>query len=163
MRLRLAHIAFLASLMAVLTYASCTSESSRKALSITETQRRSLDPKAASFLNDMQRAYGQGAYHTALALADLQDAPVTALSGSSLREFWQNSVNGLAVKASAANLAVESAGLVRQSLDAQIQSVSGVSLDEEAINLLMFQRHFQAAARFITVIDEMLETLLALG
>ncbi|MCH7797606.1 MAG: flagellar hook-associated protein FlgK [Planctomycetes bacterium] len=101
-----------------------------------------------------------GSNDTALALADLQDAPVTALSGSSLREFWQNSVNGLAVKASAANLAVESAGLVRQSLDAQIQSVSGVSLDEEVINLLMFQRQFQAAARFIAVIDETLQTLL---
>ena len=65
-----------------------------------------------------------GSNGTALALADLQDAPVTALSGSSLREHWQDSVNSLAVKASASNLAVESAGLVRASLDAQIQSVS---------------------------------------
>ncbi len=70
MRPRLAHIAFLASLMAVLIYASCVSESRREELSITEAQRRSLDPKAAFFLNDMQRAYGQGAYHIALALAD---------------------------------------------------------------------------------------------
>ncbi len=51
---------------------------------------------------------------------------------------------------------------MRASLDAQIQSVSGVSLDEESINLLQVQRQFQAAARFIAVIDETLQTLLAM-
>jgi flagellar hook-associated protein 1 FlgK len=41
--------------------------------------------------------------------------------------------------------------------------VSGVSLDEESINLLTFQRQFQAAARFISVIDETLQVLLSLA
>ena len=43
-----------------------------------------------------------------------------------------------------------------------MQAVSGVSLDEEVINLLTFQRQFQAAARFIAVIDETLQTLLSI-
>ena len=104
-----------------------------------------------------------GSNDTALALADLQNTPQTALNHRSLRDFWHDSVNSLAVKTNAAGLAVQSTTLVRQSLEAQIQSVSGVSLDEEAINLLMFQRQFQAAARFIAVIDETLQTLLSIA
>ncbi|MHC4709346.1 MAG: flagellar basal body rod C-terminal domain-containing protein, partial [Planctomycetota bacterium] len=89
-----------------------------------------------------------GSNDTALAIADLQNAPIEALNDRSLREFWQDSVNSLAVKTSAANLTADSSALVRDSIGAQIQAVSGVSLDEESINLLTFQRQFQAAARF---------------
>lgn len=104
-----------------------------------------------------------GSNDTALALADLQDKPISTLSDRSLRQYWHDAVNSLAVKSGAANLAVESSTLVSQSLEAQIQAVSGVSIDEESINLLMFQRQFQAAARFISVIDETLQTLLSIG
>lgn len=42
----------------------------------------------------------------------------------------------------------------------QRQSVSGVSLDEEMTNLISYQRGYQASARTLTVMDEMLETLI---
>jgi len=42
-------------------------------------------------------------------------------------------------------------------------SESGVSLDEETINLMKYQRSFQAGARYATVIDEMLVSLINLG
>ncbi len=42
----------------------------------------------------------------------------------------------------------------------QRQSVSGVSLDEEMTNLITFQRGYQASARALTVMDEMLDTLI---
>jgi flagellar hook-associated protein 1 FlgK len=80
-----------------------------------------------------------------------------------LRELWHNAVNALAIKTDAANSGVASAQLVRESLEAQVQAVSGVSLDEEALNLLTFQHQFQAAARFISVIDETLQTLMSLA
>ncbi|MCA9296684.1 MAG: flagellar hook-associated protein FlgK [Phycisphaerales bacterium] len=100
---------------------------------------------------------------TALAIANLQDTRYSELGDASLREYWQNSVNQLAVRTSAANNAVASTQLVSESLSAQIQAVSGVSLDEESLNLLTFQRQFQAAARFISVIDETLQTLLSIA
>lgn len=46
---------------------------------------------------------------------------------------------------------------------AQREAISGVSLDEEAINLLQYQRAFEAAARFIRVADEMTQTILSLA
>jgi flagellar hook-associated protein 1 FlgK len=103
-----------------------------------------------------------GSNDTALAIAELQNLRLGDLGGRSLREYWQHSVNGLAVKAAGANAASESSRLVRESIGAQVQAVSGVSLDEESINLLTFQRQFQAAARFINVIDEALRTLLSI-
>lgn len=41
-----------------------------------------------------------------------------------------------------------------------IAEKSGVNLDEEMLNLLMYQRAYQGAARIITTADEMLQTLL---
>ena len=46
---------------------------------------------------------------------------------------------------------------------AQRESVSGVSLDEEAINLLQSQKAFEAAARFMKVADEMTQMILSLA
>jgi flagellar hook-associated protein 1 len=47
--------------------------------------------------------------------------------------------------------------------NAQRESVSGVSLDEEAINLLQYQKAYEAAARFLKIADEVTQTILALG
>ena len=40
------------------------------------------------------------------------------------------------------------------------QSASGVSLDEEMTNLIRFQRGYQASARTMSTIDEMLDVLI---
>ena len=41
-------------------------------------------------------------------------------------------------------------------------TISGVSIDEEAINMISLQRIFQATARYIATIQEMLDTLVSL-
>ncbi len=46
---------------------------------------------------------------------------------------------------------------------AQRESISGVSLDEEAVNLLQYQKAYEAAARFLKVADEMTQTILSLA
>jgi flagellar hook-associated protein 1 FlgK len=46
---------------------------------------------------------------------------------------------------------------------AQRDAISGVSLDEEAINLLQYQKAFEAATRFIRIADEMTQMILSLG
>jgi flagellar hook-associated protein 1 FlgK len=45
----------------------------------------------------------------------------------------------------------------------QRDAVSGVSLDEEAINLLQFQKSYEAAARFLKIADDLTQTILSLG
>ncbi|MDD5724111.1 MAG: flagellar hook-associated protein FlgK [Syntrophales bacterium] len=43
------------------------------------------------------------------------------------------------------------------------ESISGVSIDEEMINLIKYQTGYSAAARLCTVAEELMDTLLALG
>jgi flagellar hook-associated protein 1 FlgK len=50
--------------------------------------------------------------------------------------------------------------LVAESLDTQRQSVGGVSLDEEAAKLVQTQRAYEAAARMMTTVDEMLDKII---
>jgi flagellar hook-associated protein 1 len=50
--------------------------------------------------------------------------------------------------------------LVVDQLATRVQEVSGVSLDEEATDMIRFQHAYQAAARVITTMDEMLNTLI---
>lgn len=103
-----------------------------------------------------------GSNAAALDIARLEDTTVDSLGGRSLRGFWQSVTTSLAVRTESANTKADSSRLVRESLDAQVQATSGVSLDEESINMLSYQRQFQAAARFIATVDETLQTLLSI-
>ena len=59
------------------------------------------------------------------------------------------------------NLQTQAAVLAQAT--AQRDAVSGVSLDEEAINLMQYQKAFEAASRFIKVADEMTQMILSLA
>lgn len=52
------------------------------------------------------------------------------------------------------------ATIAATSAKTQQQSTAGVSLDEENVNMLTFQHAYQGAARVMTAVDEMLDTLI---
>jgi flagellar hook-associated protein 1 FlgK len=103
-----------------------------------------------------------GSNGSVLSMVDLQEQGLDDLNGATLRGFWQDQVASLATRTQTANETVAASQLVRESLSAQNLAVSGVSLDDEAVNLLTYQRQFQAAARFISVVDESLQVLLSI-
>ena len=47
-----------------------------------------------------------------------------------------------------------------QSLTSQQQQISGVSLDQEAIQLMQYQQSYTASAKMVTTIDQLFQTLL---
>ncbi|HWQ50698.1 MAG TPA: flagellar hook-associated protein FlgK [Terriglobales bacterium] len=49
---------------------------------------------------------------------------------------------------------------ILESIQDDRESISGVSIDEETVNTIVFQKAYQAAARLMTVLDEMLDTLI---
>jgi flagellar hook-associated protein 1 FlgK len=99
---------------------------------------------------------------TAIAIAAMETQPVAALGGVSLKDNYQQIVNGISVAVSTAKSNAEATNTVNQTLTAQREALSGVSLDEEAVNLMRQQRGFQAAARLISAVDEMMKTVLSL-
>ncbi|MDB5323747.1 MAG: flgK [Phycisphaerales bacterium] len=104
----------------------------------------------------------KGDNQTALAIAGLESAKLGSLNGASLKETYQGIVNGIAVDAATAKNNADATLSVKETLESQRESLSGVSLDEEAINLMRQQRAFQAASRVVSAVDEMLRTLLAI-
>ncbi|MBL4810494.1 MAG: flagellar hook-associated protein FlgK [Phycisphaerales bacterium] len=98
----------------------------------------------------------------ALLLGELGTQSIDTLNGQSIEQFWRIQTQDVAVMTSSARTRADSAFLVRQSLDSQRASVSGVSIDEESINLLTYQRQYQGAAQVITAAQEMFDTLLSL-
>ncbi len=108
------------------------------------------------------REHLDGDNRNALAIAGMRDEAAGAFNGMSVMQFWHRHIEDYAIRTSQAEKQFASDTVVRQNLEAQQQRVSGVNADEETINLLSYQRAYQGSARFISVVDEMMQTLLSM-
>jgi flagellar hook-associated protein 1 FlgK len=97
---------------------------------------------------------------TALAIAGLESKTFAGLGDQSIKDKYQSMLNQVAVAAASSKTSAEAASSVKETLEGQRESLSGVSVDEEAINMIRQQRAFQGAARLISAVDEMMRTLL---
>ena len=84
----------------------------------------------------------------------------TGLRSGTLSDFANSFTSDIAHAAGNAAQSAGSAKVVVSDLDTQRQSVSSVSMDEEAINVIKYQQAYNASARIITTIDEMLDKLI---
>jgi flagellar hook-associated protein 1 FlgK len=66
----------------------------------------------------------------------------------------------LGVEAQAVNRRVEVQASIVQHVDAARESATGVNLDEEMTAMLQYQHAYDAAARFLTAVDQALDTLI---
>lgn len=98
----------------------------------------------------------------ALALAHLADAAQATLGNQTFAGDYARLVANLGGELSGANDQLSAHEAVARMLQQQRDSVSGVSIDEEMSDLVRFQRAYQASARIITTVDEMLQTVLSL-
>ncbi len=99
---------------------------------------------------------------TAKMMGALGDDAINGLNGRSFTSFWGDHAQNVAVEVASARNGADAAMIVRQSLETQRAGISGVSIDEESLNLMSFQRQFQGAARIVTAAQDMFDTLLAL-
>ncbi|MCP3979341.1 MAG: flagellar hook-associated protein FlgK [bacterium] len=90
-------------------------------------------------------------------LAGLPDLSTAALGGKSARSFVSDLRTALGHELAEADVANGVSRSLIESMEAQRDSISGVSLDEEATELIKFQRSFEAAARFIDVMNSITE------
>ena len=97
----------------------------------------------------------------AVALAQLQFLVQTiGTSTTTIDGFYQQFVAKLGVDADQAyRMADVQMGVLDAAL-ARRDSVSGVNLDEEAVDMVRFTKSYNAAARMVTAVDEMLETII---
>jgi len=121
-----------------------------------------LSALVASDLNAIVTAAGPdtpGDGSIALQMADLQDQERPALGDSIIGAYaTMSALLGLNVQQSE-TMAGNQEALVGF-LAGQRDSLAGVSLDEEGVTMIGAQRAYEAAARVITVVDEMLDQLI---
>ncbi|KKB42995.1 flagellar hook-associated protein FlgK [Bacillus thermotolerans] len=77
-----------------------------------------------------------------------------------INSFYEGIIGGLGVDAQQALRMAKNSEVLTQSVDTNRQSISSVSLDEEFTNLIKYQHAYNAAARNITVVDEMLDKII---
>lgn len=110
-----------------------------------------------------QPVYRAGANDIALAIAGLRGSSAGAsVGGQPLGTFYRDLITGLAVMTQGARDDATVAETLAQQAETRRQSVSGVSTDEEMIKLIAYQNAYGAAARVVSAVDEMLQTLLDL-
>ncbi|GBD00116.1 Flagellar hook-associated protein 1 [bacterium HR17] len=103
-------------------------------------------------------AVGDG--RVAAAIADIADTPLPDLSGQTVMAAYTNVVGAFAAKTNGAQNALSAFQQARQFLLDRRDSVSGVSIDEEMVDLMRFQQAYIAAARVIQVVDNLVNDLL---
>ncbi len=87
--------------------------------------------------------------------------PTNATSGTyTFGDYFSSIVGGIGSSALQARSGRALQEAVSNQLSNLREQVSGVSLDEEMINLVKFQHAYGGAAKVITTVDEMLQTLL---
>ena len=102
---------------------------------------------------------GQGNAN-AIKLAEALTAPSTRLSGSSVADTFQSLVATTSQSINSQQTISDGLNNFYQTLRAKHLGISGVSLDEEGIKMLLYQRAFQASSRVIATANEMLQTLM---
>lgn len=97
----------------------------------------------------------------ALRLASVYTEPVAALGGVTMRDFFTSLVSGIGVAAQKADNMVDSQAVLVEHLQNRRDGISGVSLDEEMVDMIRFQQAYAAAARVVTAMDEALDTIIS--
>jgi len=102
----------------------------------------------------------------ALLMADLQNELVfnsvtwSSESGSfTFDEYYNAVVSTIGIESFSAQAILRQQEGVMLQLNSRRESISGVSIDEEMIKMIKFQQAYNASARMISMVDEMLDTL----
>ena len=124
------------------------------------------DPRNPS--NDMPRgiaaagAANAGDGSIAQQISNLSTATFTALNGISLSAQYNSQLSRLGAAINSEKVDTTSSTNVVQMLTNSIQQESGVSSDEEMICMITSQRAYQAAAKIVSITNEMMNTVLGL-
>lgn len=98
--------------------------------------------------------------NNALNLKDVFDDDIEGLNNGSPRKFYIALIGDLAVETEEAIKMTENTSTLRNQVDESRMATSAVSLDEEISNLVKFQHAYNASARNMTTVDEMLDRII---
>jgi flagellar hook-associated protein 1 FlgK len=98
----------------------------------------------------------------AVDMAGFLTRPLDSADGKSVQNLYDEFVSNVTQGASVAKSVATGFSTFESTLQGQQLAISGVNLDEEAVNMMMYQQAYQASARLIKIVNDLLETLAGL-
>jgi flagellar hook-associated protein 1 len=92
-------------------------------------------------------------------MANFVDQPIDSHNGENIGVVYDRMVADVAQGSAVAQTNSDGAQAFESSLRSQQTAISGVNLDEEAVNMITYQRSFQASAKFIATVSDLLDIL----
>jgi flagellar hook-associated protein 1 FlgK len=117
----------------------------------------------ASGYGENGRQANPGNGDAALAIAAIRNTVVTVGRLGTFDDYFADSVGRIGLLGEQSGRALETQSQIMKQLHDMRQSVAGVNMDEELANMIKYQHGYQAAARFVTTVNSMLEILMNLG
>ena len=96
----------------------------------------------------------------AVEIASIRNTDVMIGYSRTFDDYFADSVTNVGLKGEQAENMLLSQNSIMNDLRGLRDSISGVNIDEELADIIKFQHGYNAAARFVTVIDEMLDTVI---
>ena len=103
-----------------------------------------------------------GGNGNAIAISELQNSLSMSGGTATVDEFYDSLVSDVGRNVSQAKVNTDHQSMVSLQLSTYREEVSGVSMDEEMVNMVQFQSAYSAAAKVVTAVDEMLQALIAM-
>ena len=100
-------------------------------------------------------AAGAGLLDGSIAL----DIAELATSQSSAHSQFRSLIVGLGVESQSSQRRLDIQTKATEQVDGARDSTSGVNTDEEMVSMVQYQHAYEAAARYLTAVDQMLDTL----
>lgn len=122
----------------------------------------------ADILNDPRRvATGLGAEMTdnfnVTRMADIKDTALTPLSGMTCGEYYRAIATDIGQMLSTKQMNQENIEVMVLNLENQRDEVSGVNINEESAKLLVFEQMYQSMAKYMSILNESLDSLMDLA
>ncbi len=99
-----------------------------------------------------------GNNESALAMAQLEDQNV--IDDRTPGEFYRTMISRMGSEGEQVKQSLNTTKAILNELEALQEDNAGVSLDEESVNIIRFQQAFQASARIISTVDQMLDIVI---
>jgi flagellar hook-associated protein 1 FlgK len=96
-------------------------------------------------------------------IVGLRTLDLDGLGTNTIEDYYANIVGDVGFATASASSTLQVQSQLLDQLNSDRESVSGVNIDEEMIDMTRYQQSYDAAARFLSVAQQMTDTLINLG
>ena len=95
-------------------------------------------------------------------LAGFLTLPLASQDGATIQTLYNNITTGVTQNSADATASANAADTLQSQLSTQQSAVSGVNIDDEVVDMMNYQEAYQASAKYISTLNDLVTTLVQL-